>query len=229
MPAHILAALKASHASISPSKEKSGAETVTRVRNLGLHARFALAALILATKRITSSLSLLGSSSRSSGSKFKEKAGHASSSLVPYIDAALPTIDITALHGFYATVLRRGADAAFSGVGRTEFADLVNLLEGSGLVELVQGRGFGSKTKRGGKKQSEQVVSIASGVRTEELIRGLIGSSDNGNTEDVAVDVREEEVKHVWEKEIARIDREIKAIYGDSSVKKADFEGAEED
>ncbi|KAF8499919.1 hypothetical protein JB92DRAFT_2639656, partial [Gautieria morchelliformis] len=66
IPAHILAALKASHASMGGSQAKAGAETVTRVRNLGLHARFALAALLLATRRITSGLPLSGSSASSS-------------------------------------------------------------------------------------------------------------------------------------------------------------------
>ncbi|KAF8532440.1 hypothetical protein JB92DRAFT_3091862 [Gautieria morchelliformis] len=90
---------------------------------------------------------------------------------------------------------------ASDGGGRTDFTDLVGLVEGSGLVELARGRGFGSKTKGGGKNKSVQVVSIANGVRAEELVAGLIGSCISGSTEDAALDVSEEEVKHVWERD----------------------------
>ena len=222
-PAHVLAAFKASHASIGSSSGPSGAETVTRVRNLGLHARFALAALLLATRRIISGLSL-SSSSSSVLNTFKEKSNYQS---VPGGDGAPPAIDVTALHGFYTTILSRGAAAAFCGLGRTEFTDLVGLLEGNSLVELSQGRGFGSKTKGSGKNL--QVVSIASGIRIEELVRGLVGSPANENMDDAAVDVKEEEVRHIWEKETARIGREIKAKFGNTGIKNAGFEGAEED
>lgn len=226
--AHILAALKASHTNIGASQKKSGAETVTRVRNLGLQARFALAALLLATRRIMSGLSL-SSNSGASSSKLKENINHPPSSSAPSGSVSV-TIDITTLHGFYATLLSRGANSAFCGVGRTEFTDLIGLLEGSGLVELAQGRGFGSKTKVGGKNKGTQVVRIADGVRMEEMVRGLVGSSvSNNNMAAAVVDVIEEEVKHVWEKEISRINREVKAKFGNTNVRTAEFEGAEED
>ncbi|KAF8583900.1 P-loop containing nucleoside triphosphate hydrolase protein [Ramaria rubella] len=221
-PAHILAALKASNASIGASQGKNGAETVTRVRNLGLHARFALAALLLATKRIASGLSLTGSMSSVSSGKLKENVNQPSAL---GREDTTPAIDMTALHGFYTAILSKGASAAFFGVGRTEFTDLIGLLEGSGLVELAQGRGFGSKMKGMTKSKGVQIVRIASGVRDEELIRGLVGCSAEG----ASVDVREEEVKHLWEREVARIGREAKTKFAKDTVKKGEFEGAEED
>ncbi|KAF8478346.1 P-loop containing nucleoside triphosphate hydrolase protein [Gautieria morchelliformis] len=230
-PAHILAALKASHACIGTPQGGGSSEIVVRVRNLGLHARFALAALLLAARRIAFSLPLSGSTSAVSSSKLKENTYHTSGSSAPGGGGApsASAIDITALHGFYTAVLSRAAGGAFCGVGRTEFTDLVGLMEGSGLVELAQGRSFGSKTGGGRKNKSVQAVSIANGVRAEELVRGLIGSSVDGNREGAALDVREQEVKHVWENEIARIAREVKTKLRNTSIKKADFEGAEED
>ena len=227
-PAHVLAALKASNANINASQTKSGgAETVTRVRNLGLHARFALAALLLASKRVAAGLLLTGSGPSASFGKLKENA-HSPSAPVIGRDAATPVIDVTALHGFYVAILSRAADAVFRSVGRTEFGDLVNLMEGNGLVTLAPGRGFGSKARGAAKSKGTQVVCVASGVREEELVRGLVGSGVVMNAEGVDVNVKEEEVKHVWEREVAKIGKEIKAKYADT-VKKADFENAEED
>ncbi|KIJ50510.1 hypothetical protein M422DRAFT_204158 [Sphaerobolus stellatus SS14] len=200
-PVHIIAALKVSSASIGNSQAKNGTETITRVRNLGLQHRFVLSALLLATKRAVDGLSLTGAA----GSKGKS-------------DGA-PSIDMTTLHTFYCTVLSRGSGTAFAAVNRVEFADLVNILEGNGLVQVSQARGKGASKAKG-----MQLVSIAGGVREEELVRGLTGTPDATSG---SMDVKEEEVRHIWEKEMARLTREKNAK--ETKMVKAEFEGAEED
>ena len=210
-PAHIIAALKASNATIG-NAEKNGSETVSRVRDLGLQHRFVLASLLLATKRIIAGLPLTGIVT--SPIKLKQTSSGT-------CDSA-PSVDFTALHGYYCTILTRGANAAFSAVNRTEFADLVNILEGNGLVQISQSRGKIKSAVVKGK--GIQVVCIASGVREEELVRGLTGTSDADHG---PLDVKEEEVRHLWEKELARLGRETNIR--DAKPIKADFEDAEED
>ncbi|GJJ06052.1 hypothetical protein Clacol_000240 [Clathrus columnatus] len=183
-PAHVLAALKVCNAS---NQGKSGNETVTRVRNLGLQARFALASLLIASRRVNSGLSLTSTNS-SPNSKLKKE------NMMTPAPSTIPLIDVTALHGFYTTIL---GTSAFLGLGRTEFVDLINLLEGNGLVQLNTGR-------KGRSKCVQTTVSIARDVREEELVRGLIGNDG------AQLDVKEEEVNRMWHREIVRIERETK-------------------
>lgn len=209
MPTHVLSALQASQTTFASSQGKTGAGLVTRIRSLGLQHRFALIALLLATKRLLAGLSLTGSGFSDNGVKDStDTVGNT------------PTIDITTLHGFYCTMLSREFTAAFSTVNRTEFSDLMNLLDGNGLISVSLARG---KAKIKG--NSSQLVSIASGVREEELVRGLTGSL-NGDTS-LSGDLKEEEVGHIWQKELSRLGREINAKV--STKIKADFEGAMED
>lgn len=207
-PAHVLAALKACSAT---DQGKTGPETVSRIRNLGLQARFALASLLVTLRRLNAGLSLTSSNSTSSVSGKIRKQNPARTTAAV---AGILMIDLTALHGFYTTILGKGD---FSGVGRTEFVDLINLLEGNGLVQLnIAGRGGKSKSK------GVQTVSVASGVREEELIRGLIGNDG------AKLDVKEEEISHMWHREIAQIERETKYRMT-SQNKKSDFGDAQED
>lgn len=201
-PAQVLAALKLCSAT---SQGKTGTETIDHVRNLGLQARFALASLLIGIRRLNAGLALSNANSTPSpnGKTKRENAASAATS-------SIPTIDSSTLHGFYTTLLDKGS---FSSVGKLEFVDLINLLEGNGLVQLGVSRK--NKSKHG------QTVSIASGVREEELIRGLIG--DDGEK----LDVKEEEINHMWHREIARIERETKLKV--TSHSKPDCGGAHED
>jgi cell division control protein 6 len=137
---------------------------------------------------------------------------------------------MTALHAFYCTILGRSTAGAFSPVERNEFGDLVMLLEGSGLVSVVganMSTGAGRKPKM--IQGQGQKVGLAGGTVEAEVIRGLAGSEGSGpDSENGAVG--EGEVKAVWEREIAKIARDMgtreREVRG---RRKGEFEGAQED
>jgi cell division control protein 6 len=106
-------------------------------------------------------------------------------------------------------------------VSRSEFADLVGMLEVVGLVSSLaslSSASGGSPTKRtfgrsasfggvGGKGIGGGQVEIAEGVRVDEVLRGL-GVDENGEGKGV----REEEISAIWERERSRLGREVRAI-----------------
>ncbi|KAJ6625869.1 P-loop containing nucleoside triphosphate hydrolase protein [Mycena sp. CBHHK59/15] len=243
-PSHILAALKAYTPSSTPNPRASAAssspaatnsEVVTKIRSLGLQARLVLLALLLASKRIHAGLPL--SSASNSASPVKRIAS--SSALA----SACGAVDPAQLHSFYAVMLSRSCDGVFSPVSRSEFGDLVGMLEGVGLVvcpspttspaasgalkgKRAFGRSasFGFGANRGGGGD----VQLASAVRTEEVLRGLgIGMAETAADEDVAV----EEVNTIWVKENGKLARDTTAR--DNKAKKdrvtAGFDEAMED
>ncbi|KAJ7045822.1 P-loop containing nucleoside triphosphate hydrolase protein [Mycena alexandri] len=249
-PSHILAALKAYTPSSAPAPRAAGAgpsspaasnsEIVTKIRSLGLHARLVLLALLLASKRIEAALPLSSTSNSSSPVK---RGVAPSSSPAPVFGG----VDPAQLHGFYIAILSRSCDGVFSPVSRSEFGDLVSMLEGVGLVSCpspasspaatsgsVAGKGkrafgrsasFGFGANRGGGGAGD--VQLAAAVRTEEVLRGLgIGMVDAA-AEDIAV----EEVNAIWVKENGRLTRDATAR--DNKAKKdkvtAGFHDAMED
>ncbi|KAJ7747245.1 P-loop containing nucleoside triphosphate hydrolase protein [Mycena metata] len=156
-------------------------------------------------------------------------------------------VDPAQLHGFYIAILSRSCDGVFSPVSRSEFGDLVSMLEGVGLVSCpspasspaatsgsVAGKSkrafgrsasFGFGANRGGGGAGD--VQLAAAVRTEEVLRGLgIGMVDAA-AEDIAV----EEVNAIWVKENGRLKRDTTAR--DNKAKKdkvtAGFDDAMED
>ncbi|KAJ7497591.1 P-loop containing nucleoside triphosphate hydrolase protein [Mycena latifolia] len=244
-PSHILAALKAyTPSSISvprsggvvASPAATNSEIVTKIRSLGLHARLALLALLVASKRLEAGLPL--SSTSNSSSPMKRSASFAST---------FSAVDPTQLHAFYISILSRSCDGVFSPVSRSEFGDLISMVEGVGLVvcpsfatlpsttsasagskaKRAFGRSasFGFGANRGGGGAGD--VQLASAVRTEEVLRGLgIGMAEKA-AEDVAV----EEVNAIWAKENVRLVRDTTAR--DNKAKKdkvtAGFDDAMED
>jgi cell division control protein 6 len=128
-------------------------------------------------------------------------------------------------------------------VSRSEFGDLVGLLEGVGLVVCSLAASAsslsapaGSKAKRAfGRSASFRGggggagdVQLAAAVRTEEVLRGLgIGMGEAVADEDVAA----EEVNAIWLKENGRLARD--ASVRDNKAKKervtAGFDDAMED
>ncbi|KAJ6587204.1 P-loop containing nucleoside triphosphate hydrolase protein [Mycena vulgaris] len=246
-PSHILAALKAYTPSSAPAPRAGGiassptatnSEIVSKIRSLGLHARLALLALLLASKRLEVGLPL--SSTLSSSSPMKR--GGAS------FASTFGVVDPTQLHAFYIAILSRSCDGVFSPVSRSEFGDLIGMLEGVGLVmcpsqtaslsttsaslgskgKRAFGRSasFGFGANRGGGGAGD--VQLASAVRTEEVLRGLgIGMVEKAADEDVAV----EEVNAIWVKENGRLARDTTAR--DNKAKKdqvaAGFDDAMED
>ncbi|KAJ7495965.1 P-loop containing nucleoside triphosphate hydrolase protein [Mycena galericulata] len=246
-PSRILAALKAyTPASapapytvgVAPSPAATNSEIVTKVRSLGLHARLALLALLLAAKRLDVGLPL--SSTSGSASPVKRSA----SSLFA---STFGVVDPTQLHAFYIAILSRSADGVFSPVSRSEFGDLLGMLEGVGLVLCASpvtisaatstslGKGkrafgrsasFGFGANRGGGGAGD--VQLAPAVRTEEVLRGLgVGVGEVAADDDVAA----EELNAIWVKENGKVARDKTAR--DNKAKKdkvtAGFDDAMED
>lgn len=235
-PTHVLAALKAytptstsTFSAVSASSNNS--EIVTKVHNLGLQARLVLLCILLATTRLAAGIPL---SALASVSKSPVKRTSSASQ----IDIEL---DMTQLHTYYTAILRKGGTdgEVFTPVSRSEFGDLAGVLEGVGLISLsglkspMKGgkRAFGrsasfagSASKKGGQGQ----VKLEGGVRANEVLRGMgIDGSFSSSG-----DIKDEEVRAIWEREKARLSRDrkakdaqlIKEGHGASS-----FEGAMED
>jgi cell division control protein 6 len=221
-PTHVLAALKAhapatagvtaavsTQATAVPSTTPGNSELVTKARALSMHARLAMLAVVLASQRLDAGLAVGSSPTSSVKSPIKRML----SSPAVIASAAL---DSAQLHGYYTSLLTRSDSDAFVPVSRSEFTDLLGILETVGLVSMSLGAtaspvkrssSFGGtgKGKMAGTGTRSQEIRLAEGVRVDELLRGLGVLT----TED-AQDIREEEVRAVYEREHNRIAREIK-------------------
>lgn len=221
-PDHILAALKAylpsnggacSPSSLALSPTTTSNETVSKVRNLGLQVRLALLCILLASKRMEATLSLSAPTTSTPTKSPVKRAG----SVISQRTAGL---DVAQLHAYYSTVLTRADSDIFTPVSRSEFSDLIGMLETVGLVASRSTRmatAFPSKTGRralgraasfGGAAKGAaagQDIKLPESIRADEVLRGL------GVTDDSAAsDVREEEVRAIWARECGRIARESK-------------------
>lgn len=152
---------------------------------------------------------------------------------------------MTVLHAYYSTVLTRATNEVFTPVSRSEFGDVVGMLEVVGLTSISSSltsstgsspskRAFGRSASFGGitkgKGMGGQDVKIAAGVRADEVLRGL-GIDEVQAAE--AKDIREEEVRAIWERERSRLGRDVKAMEtakGKGKMTKGEtFEDAMED
>lgn len=218
-PDHILAALKAylpstgggrSSSSLVPSPTSN--ETVSKVRNLGLQVRLALLCILLASKRMEGTLSLSASTTLTPTKSPLKRAGSGVSNTVG--------LDVTQLHAYYSTVLTRADNDIFTPVSRSEFSDLIGMLETIGLVASRSARMATASPSRTGRRALGRAVSfggvakgtaagqdikLAETTRADEVLRGL-GVTDGS----AASDVREEEVRAIWARECGRIARESK-------------------
>ena len=235
-PAHILAALKAyapaskvaPAAHSAPTKCSANSETVTKIRNLGLHARLALLALTLACHRTKTSLPLL-SPIQKCPLRSPVKRSHSSPTPLPSTQAG---IDVSQLHTFYSAVLTRHGSDTFTPVSRSEFGDLTGVLETIGLISLSHpstnrkiARTFSFST-RGTKSptrtQQNQSAALTQGVRQDEVLRGLgIGAETK--------DICEEEVEGIWKQELARIRKEVRSKEPNANPTILGFDDASED
>jgi cell division control protein 6 len=236
-PSHILAALKAyapaskvapAASSTLPSKSSTNSETVAKVRNLGLHARLSLLALLLASRRAEASLPLLLAAQASPP---RSPIKRSSSSPIP-MSAIQASIEMTQLHAFYGTILTRGESDTFTPVSRSEFGDLAGVLETIGLVSLSAsspGRKLSRTTSfasRGTKNlttaQPNRGVALTEGVRPDEVLRGLgIGAETK--------DICEEEVEGIWKRELSRIRKEARVQQPNVDSTNLGFDDATED
>ncbi|KAG2148318.1 P-loop containing nucleoside triphosphate hydrolase protein [Suillus cothurnatus] len=219
-PDHILAALKAylpssggGRSSSSLALSPTSNETVSKVRNLGLQVRLALLCILLASKRTEATLSLSSSTTSTPAKSPVKRAG----SVVSQRSAGL---DVAQLHAYYSTVLTRADNDIFTPVSRSEFSDLIGMLETIGLVASRSARMATASPSKTGRRALGRAASfggaakgVAAGqdiklvetIRADEVLRGL------GVTDHSAVsDVREEEVRAIWARECGRITRESK-------------------
>lgn len=236
MPSHILAALKAytpaSSTAARSSSVTSNSEVVVKIRNLGLQSQLVMLAVLLASKRLEAGLSL------NSSSVLKRSL----SASVGGSSAGVPGMDVGTLHAYYGSVLSRAGSDVFQPVSRSEFGDLMGMLETVGLVALSSAssplafagsptkggrRTFGRSVSCGGlgnKAKGAQEIKIAEGVRAEEVQRGLgIGNMDE--------DVRAGEIRAIWEREGKRLGRDAKgrAVTKVGYERGGEFEDAMED
>ncbi|KAH8119620.1 P-loop containing nucleoside triphosphate hydrolase protein [Phellopilus nigrolimitatus] len=249
-PAHILSALKSFMPTSATSKSKSSiatsfaaaittsnSETAAKVRDLGLQARLVLLALVLASKRVTATLSLSGSSAPSpaktpsSPTKRSPMKRTNSATAVGLIarDANPSSADCSQLHAYYTSLLT--VTDTFTPVSRSDFTDLLGVLETTGLVALStpaarapkRTASFNGKTKGA---PGAQVVGLQGHVREAEIARGLgIGAEASGDG-----DVMEDDVRAIWTREMGRIRREAKAKDALASLEGMDgFDDAMED
>lgn len=224
-PAHVLSALKAYNpasntkvAAGSPvvAKKASDSEIIVKVRELGLQARLVLLSMVLARRRLDAGLSL-GGSSTPSPSAVPRTPSKRSRSMAEVSGSA---VDASQLHAYYRVILDRSESGVFNAVSRSEFGDLLGLLETVGLVELSGAASIPSTPTKSGKRglartvsfggiaripggTTTQEVKFVEGIRMDEVCRGL-GILDNAPATE---DVMEEEVRVIYEKERVRIAR----------------------
>ncbi|GJE94901.1 AAA domain-containing protein [Phanerochaete sordida] len=231
-PTHVLSALKAYSPASSTSKamnaipkKASDSETVVKVRELGLQARLVLLAMVLARRRVDANLAL-GGSTASSPSLFPRTPTKRSSSLADVSSGA--ALDAGQLFGYYKTILSRSDEGLLTAVSRSEFGDLLGLLETVGLLQLSGAASIPSTPTKSGKRSlarsisfggakgssaiSAQEVKFIPGIRTDEVTRGLgIVDGQNDALAPAADDPMEEEIRVVFEKERVQIVRETNA------------------
>ncbi|KAE9408497.1 P-loop containing nucleoside triphosphate hydrolase protein [Gymnopus androsaceus JB14] len=221
-PAHVLAALKSSTSSNrgasftphAPATSNSG--IVSKVAELGLQARLVLLSILAATKRVEAGLTI------------ELRNSSSSSSITPESSSA--SIDGAHLHTYYSHILRRGGDSLSTPVSRSEFSDLLGLLEGVGLLALSSSQtspkkkkmrfgrsaSFGAGLGAGGRSSGgmSEDVRLASGVWADEVLRGLGVTASSSLDADVNCvrDVKEEELCAIWMRENVALRKELKAI-----------------
>jgi cell division control protein 6 len=258
-PQHILAALKAytpaapkapttnSIANTSPTTSNS--ETVTKIRNLGLQAQLVLLIILLGSKRLEVGLSLFTSCNASPKKPSATALKRTVSSPNPALGAAV-RIETGLLHTYYSTVLSRSDLGIFKPVSRSEFADLLGVLEGVGLVSLSSSlfaselgspagkrkKAFGRSASFGsgmGKNGAGAVggVRLVEGLWADEILRGLGATEADASpvSDDMPVDARKEEICGIWEQEKSRLTKDLKSLASSTASRSETFAGAFQD
>jgi len=176
-----------------------------KVKNLNMQSRLVLLTFLIASRRLASSLTLLPSSSTK-----KEK-------LAPTKQASItPTV----LHTLYESTLAAHG-GVFSAVSRSEFFDVLGVLEVQGLLSVVDQAGL-KATKSPSKRQAprESSVSLPAGVRVDEVVKVLTSVEDAG--------AKEQEIHRMWERQIFAIDKEAQRQRTAHALRAIAFEDAVE-
>ena len=175
-----------------------------KVKDLNVQSRLVLLTFLIASRRLTSGLTLLPSSS-------------------PRKEMFTPTkhtsITLAALHTLYESTLAAGE--VFPAVSWSEFIDLLGVLEVHGLLSVDEQTGF--KTGRNSSRRQtsrESRVSLPAGVRVDEVVKVLTAVEDAG--------AKEQEIRRMWEVQAFAIDKEAQRQQTAHAIKVLAFEDAEE-
>ena len=176
-----------------------------KVKSLNMQSRLALLTFLIASRRLSSSLTLLPSSSTKKQKSMPTKQ----TSITP-----------TALHTLYETTLAAHG-GVFSAVSRSEFLDVLGVLEVQGLLSMADHAGL-KVTKSPSKRKTprESSVSLPAGVRVDEVVKVLTSVEDAG--------AKEQEIRRMWEKQIFAIDKEAQRQRTAHALRVVAFEDAVE-
>lgn len=224
-PNHIISALKSyappSTATSSGSRNtntSSSSEVVAKIAGLGLQARLSLLAMVLAFKRQEQGLAISSATFKTSSKTTPGKSTLKRADTVP----RMGVLDMTQLHAYYMKLLSKSNDI-FSAVSRTEFVDIINMLETLGIVgRASNGPSTPSKTGRrtlarstsfscGTKAIPSSVVAFVEGVRTDEILRGL-GVCEQAVVDGKEMDTQREELRAIWNKELRDTRKDVDAL-----------------
>lgn len=176
-----------------------------KVKDLNMQSRLALLTFLIASRRLSSSLTLLPSSNTKKG----KSAPTRQTSITP-----------TALHTLYESTLAAHG-GVFSAVSRSEFLDVLGVLEVQGLLSMIDQGGL-KATKSPSKRQTprESSVSLPAGVRVDEIVKVLTSVEDAG--------AKEQEIRRMWERQIFAIDKEAQQQRTAHALRAVVFEDAVE-
>ena len=241
-PDHIISALKsyappstATSSAIRNTNTSSSSEVVAKIAGLGLQARLSLLAMLLAFKRREQGLAISSVTVKTPSKATPGKSTLKRANTVPRMAA----LDMTQLHAYYMKLLSKSNDV-FSAVSRTEFVDIINMLETLGIVGRVSnGPSTPSKTGRrtlgrstsfncGTKAIASSAVAFAEGVRTDEILRGL-GVCEQAIVEGKEMDAQQEELRAIWSKEVRDIRKDVDALTKSKAVIAGGFADMTED
>ncbi|KAG9078442.1 AAA ATPase [Ceratobasidium sp. UAMH 11750] len=200
----------------------AGGQAVGNARGLGMQARLVLVSILVARRRAAAGLVLLpvksvNSLTRTTGKvapRTPSKTGRATLQGSPTKRSRAgesEMYEVSVLHAAYSAILT--SDGAFPPVSRSEFQDLLGVLETGGLISVI-GTTAGTTPSRGTPSRrknpaagGEPLVGLAEGVREEDILRGL-GSAGAGGT----AGVKEEEAMALWERELKRSRRDVERV-----------------
>ena len=128
-------------------------------------------------------------------------------------------MDTAQLHSYYSATLVRCDAACLNVASKSEFGDLLVILEGAGLVSSGSHLTSSTSVRQGKKVVGRSAsfsglrkslatsrVQLAEGVWTNEVLRGL------GIADSVGDDVLQCEIRSIWERETTRLERELKSL-----------------
>ncbi|KAH7339589.1 P-loop containing nucleoside triphosphate hydrolase protein [Rhizoctonia solani] len=195
----------------------AGGQAIGTARGLGMQARLVMISILVARRRAAAGLVILPVKSVNSLTRTPSKApprtpsrtGRAAQQTSPSkrSRAGEPELyEASALHAAYTAILT--SDGAFAPVSRSEFQDLLGVLETGGLVKIIGNAGQATPSRRKVTALSaEPLVGLAEGIREEDIIRGL-GSAGAG----AAAGVKEEEAMSLWDRELKRSARDVERV-----------------